>query len=629
MKSKQVTFLPVSRADMEERGWKELDIIIVSGDAYIDHPAFAAALLGRFLEGHGFKVGIIAQPDWRDTADFMRLGRPRLFFAVSAGNLDSMVNHYTADKKRRKEDAYSSGGKAGLRPDRPTIVYTNRLQQAFPGVPVVIGGIEASLRRLAHYDYWDDAVRRSMLLDSKADLLVYGMGEYALLEIANRLEKGDSIKEMRDIRGTVCAVSEKPPEPCVELPSFEAVKADKKAFAEAARLTYLESNPYNARPLSQQHGNRWVVQNPPRLPLSTAELDAIYERPFTRRAHPMYDEAGGVPALKTVQFSVVSHRGCFGGCFFCSLALHQGRFIQSRSIESLTREVESLTRHPDFRGTITDVGGPTANMYGLGGKDSGICRKCRRLSCLVPEICKNLNTDHRAAVEMLDRLSRIPGVKHLFVASGIRHDLILADPGLRYLENLCRSHISGQLKIAPEHVAPGVTRLMNKPGNQVFMRFLEEYRRLNRKLKKDQHLVTYFIAAHQGSGISEMVELAEFVRDQLRYHPEQAQNFTPTPMTVSTCMYYTGINPLTGENVYVPRSDKERRLQRALLQYRDPANRELVKEALEKCGRGDLIGRGPRALVREEREAGVKREIGVRRKHNGLGEEKRRPKRTK
>ncbi len=586
-----MSFLPINREELAARGWEQADVIIVSADAYVDHPAWAAAILGRFLEHYGYRVGIIAQPDWRNLDDISSLGAPALFFAISGGNMDSMVNHYTADKKRRRKDMYSPAGKTGLRPDRPTIVYSNLLRQAFPGVPIVIGGVEASLRRLAHYDYWQNRVRRSILLDSRADLLVYGMGEYNLLEIARKLKGGQDIAYLRNLRGT-CYLSRNKPGNALELPSFEEVEKDRRAFARATKLIQEEINPYSAGTLAQKHGERWLVQNPPSLPLSSSELDEIYELSFTRRCHPSYEALGGVPGLKPVQFSIVTHRGCFGGCGFCSLGQHQGRFIQNRSLLSLVNEARSLTFHPDFKGTIPDVGAPSANMYGLKGFDQKLCEQCKRLSCLVPKVCKNLDTDHMPSVELWQKLRRIKGIKHIFVSSGVRYDLILRDTSRRYLRDLCKYHVSGQLKIAPEHVAERVTRTMHKPGKKEYMRFIQAFKETNQKLGKDQYLVPYFISAHPGCDLQDTLELAEFVRDNLQYYPEQVQNFTPTPMTVSTCMYYTGINPHNGREIYVPKSEKERKWQRALLQYRNKKNQNLVGEALQACGRQDLIGSG-------------------------------------
>lgn len=592
-----MNFLPINKSDLQQRGWEELDVIIVSGDAYVDHPAWAAAILGRFMEHNGYQVGIIAQPDWRNLNDIRQLGQPRLFFAISGGNMDSMVNHYTADKKKRHEDAYSPGGKTGLRPDRPTIVYSNLVRQAYPGVPIVIGGVEASLRRLAHYDYWSDQVRRSILVDSKADLLVYGMGEHNLLEIARSLKGGKDIAYLRKLRGT-CYLSKSMPEHALELPSFEELVGDVRAFARATKMIQEEMNPFSARTLAQKQGDRWVIQNPFPLPLSTEQLDEIYELSFMRRYHPSYEALGGVPGLKPVQFSIVTHRGCFGGCAFCSLSQHQGKFIQNRSAVSIVNEAHSLTNHPDFKGTIPDVGAPSANMYGLKGLDEELCHSCNRSSCLFPAVCKNLNTDHSPSVELWQRLRKIKEIKHFFVSSGVRYDLVLKDTSRRYLRDLCSYHVSGQLKIAPEHVSERVTRAMHKPGKSEYTRFMEAFKKVNLELGKDQYIVPYFISAHPGCDLQDTLELAEFVRDHLQYYPEQVQNFTPTPMTVSTCMYHTGLNPQNGKPIYVPRQDKERRWQRALLQYRNRDNQNLVREALQACDREDLIGSTARSLVK-------------------------------
>ncbi|HWP97475.1 MAG TPA: YgiQ family radical SAM protein [Syntrophomonadaceae bacterium] len=605
-----MSFLPVNRDDLDKKSWSQLDIIIVSGDAYVDHPAWAAALLGRFMESRGFRVGVIAQPDWNNPDAIKILGAPRLFFAVSAGNLDSMVNHYTADRKKRKQDVYSPGGRAGMRPDRATIVYCNLIRQAFPGVPIVVGGIEASLRRIAHYDYWSNSIRRSILLDSKADLLVYGMGEYPLWEIARRLDLGQKVREITDVRGTCYWTKDLPPG-AIEIPSFEEIRDNHQAFVRATRMTYLENNPYNARILAQQHQGRWVVQNPPAFPLTTPQLDEIYEFDFQRQSHPDYDVRQGVPALAPVQFSLTSHRGCFGGCSFCSLGLHQGKYIQNRSLASLKKEASRLTRHPDFKGTISDVGGPSANMYGLKGVDRSMCATCKKTSCLCPTRCPNLKTDHRRNVELLRRLRDLPGVKHLFVSSGIRYDLVLQDTSGNYLPELCQHHVGGQLKIAPEHVAAGATRCMNKPPAADYRRFSQLFKDFSRKAGKNQYLIPYFISGHPGCRLEDNVELAEHIRDELHFQPEQVQNFTPLPMTLSACMYVTGIDPFSGREIYVPRDEKERKLQRALLQYREPNNLPLVLEALQSCGRQDLIGSHPRALAAGKRNDCSERSSGL------------------
>lgn len=606
-------FLPVNKSDLKHRNWDTLDIILVSGDAYVDHPAWASAILGRFLESYGYRVGIIAQPDWTKLDDFLSLGKPRLFIGVSAGNMDSMVNHYTADKKKRNQDLYSPGGEAGLRPDRPSIVYTNRLREAFPDVPVIIGGVEASLRRLAHYDYWADKVRRSILADSKADLLVYGMGEYSLLKIAQYLENGNEIKNLTSLPGTGY-MSSTLPSSALELPAYEEVAGNKQAFSRSTRLIYQNNNPYSSPPLAQKHGERWVVINPPPLPLTTPEIDRIYSNQFIRKSHPMYDKRGGIKALESVQFSLVTHRGCFGGCAFCSLAIHQGKFIQSRSIESLVKEAETFAQHPDFKGVIPDVGAPSANMYGMKGKKFDKCQKCNRISCLYPNVCSNLQTDHTASIKLWKYLRNISQIKHIRVASGVRYDLVLKDTSGQYLRDLCKYHVGGQLKIAPEHISPGVTSLMAKPGKKEYTQFMSAFKQINNKLKKDLYLIPYFISAHPGSTLEESVELAEFLRDHFQYYPEQVQNFTPTPMTISTSMYHTGINPLNNQEVYVPRDTWERKAQRALLQYRDPKNKTLVREALLKTGRTDLIGSSRQALVKD---ANFKPPVGKTRRSKG------------
>ena len=589
-------FLPINKSDLDKRGWEQLDVIIVSGDAYVDHPSWAAAVLGRFLESEGYRVGVIAQPDWKSSKDFMRLGEPRLFFAVAAGNVDTLVSHYTAEKNRRKRDLYSPGGQAGLRPDRATIVYSNRIREAYPQASIVIGGVEASLRRLAHYDYWSDKVRNSILIDSRADLLVYGMGEYTLGGIARRVASGEPLEAIHDMRGT-CYVAKESLNDSIVLPSVEQVSTEAQAFANMTKIIYRAINPYCAKTLVQAHGNRFVVQNPPIYPLTIAQLDAVYELPYQRRAHPIYDKAGGIPGLESVQFSVVTHRGCFGGCAFCSLGLHQGKFIQSRSAESICREAESLAVHPDFKGTIPDVGGPSANMYGLGGKEADQCQSCKRMSCIYPNVCKNLNTDHNPSVEIWKVLRKIKAVKNIFIASGVRYDLLLEDNSGQYLRDLCQHHVGGQLKIAPEHINDYVAGLMNKPGKAKYFKFMQQFKKINKDLGKDQYLIPYFIAAHPGCSSRDMLELAEFIRDHLQYYPEQVQNFTPTPMTITTAMYYTGLNPLNGKKVSVPKGKRIRDKQRALLQYKNPDNYDLVREALVELERNDLIGSGKKALI--------------------------------
>ncbi|MDO4540556.1 MAG: YgiQ family radical SAM protein [Syntrophomonadaceae bacterium] len=591
-----MSFLPMSRDEMKARGWDEADIIFVSGDAYVDHPAWAAAILGKFLEAHGFRVGVIAQPDWRRKDDFMQLGQPRLFFAVSAGSMDSMVNHYNSERRPRREDLFSPGGQTGLRPDRATIVYCNRLREAFPGVPLVIGGVEASLRRLAHYDYWDDKLRRSILPDSRADLLSYGMGEYSLLEIARRLKAGKEMRQLTNIPGTVRTSAVKPAE-AVELPSFEELSADREALAAATKTVYEHNNPYRARPLAQRHGERWVVQNPPPLPLTTEQMDFIYALPFERKAHPRYDAAGGIPALRPVQFSILTHRGCFGGCAFCSIGLHQGRFIQSRSVQSIIAEAQGFTQHEDFRGSIPDLGAASANMYGMQGRQPERCAECTRVSCLYPRLCTNMDPDPSPSLRLWRAMRGIKGINHIRVASGVRYDLILADPTGQYLYELCKYHVGGQLKVAPEHVAANVTRAMGKPGVKEYEKFVGKFAAVSRRVGKEQYLIPYFIAAHPGCGLEESLELAEFVRDHLHFQPEQVQNFTPTPMSIATAMYYSGLSPHNGQPVYVPRGAEERKQQRALLQTRAAGNEQAVKDGLKALGREELARGSRQALL--------------------------------
>lgn len=589
-------YLPMTREEMLSRDWHYVDFLLVTGDAYVDHPSFGSAIIARLLESLGFKVGIIAQPDWKAADSFTVLGRPRYACLVTAGNLDSMVNNYTGNKKRRSEDLYAPGGKAGKRPDRATIVYCNRIREAWSDVPLIIGGIEASLRRLAHYDYWDDRVRRSVLMDSNADLLVYGMGEKQIEEIARRLAKGEDIAGLTDVQGTAYISKEIPDKKIVLLPSFEEVSENKSKYAEAFRLSYREQNPFNGKSLVQPHGNRMVIQNPPARPLTTEEMDRTYELPYIRSYHPSYEKAGGVPALKEVEFSITAQRGCFGSCSFCALTFHQGCNIQARSHDSIINEAKLLTTLPGFKGIINDVGGPTANFREpacVNQQRSGACKDKR---CLHPEKCKNLKVDHSDLMSLLRKIRSIPGVKKVFLRSGLRYDYLLYEKNPQVLEEICRHHVSGQLKVAPEHVSPDVLKIMQKPGPHVYQKFVEKYKNINKQLGKKQYLVPYFIASHPGSTLKEAVKLAEYVRD-MGYNPEQVQDFTPTPGSLSTCIYYTGINPFTGERVYVPRAFRERQMQRALLQYRNPANRALVKEALRKAGREDLIGKGPKCLV--------------------------------
>ena len=593
-------FLPISKKDMLERGWEQLDFIFVSGDAYVDHPSFGPAILCRLLEKHGYKVGIIPQPDWHSTRDFNRLGKPRLGFLVSAGNMDSLLNKFTAAKKVRHQDAYSPGGKAGFRPERATIVYCNRLRELYADVPIIIGGIEASLRRMAHYDYWSNSVRRSILVDSQADLLVFGMGERALLEIAADLQQGVAIENIQDVQGTCYRVPNMDYAwDYLPLPSYSEVKNQKDKFAKAFKIEYLEQDPIRGKRIAQQNDEWCVVQNPPARPLNEAEMDEIYDLPYQRTWHPIYDKAGGVPAIKEVQFSLVSQRGCFGGCNFCAIISHEGRIIQRRSQASLIREAKILTKMPGFKGYIHDVGGPTAN-FRRPSCDAQLKRgTCRGKPCLSPLPCKNLVADHSDYIELLRKLRALPGVKKVFVRSGIRFDyLLLAKDD--FLTELCKYHVSGQLKIAPEHISDRVTRLMGKSNRQVYLQFVAKFKRINQKLGLKQYLVPYFMSSHPGSKLEDAIELAEFIRD-MGYHPQQVQDFIPTPGTLSTCMWYTGIDPLTGEKVYTAKTYEEKLMQRSLMQYWLPQNQEIVRKALHIAAREDLIGFGPKCLVRPKK----------------------------
>jgi len=590
-------FLPISKHDMKRRNWDELDFIFISGDAYVDHPSFGPAIICRLLEKHGYKVGIIAQPDWHSTTDFMKLGKPRLGFLVSSGNLDSMLNKFTAAKKTRHQDSYSPGGKAGCRPDRAVVVYCNRLRECWKDVPIIIGGIEASLRRFAHYDYWTDSVRRSILMDSRADLLIYGMGEHQILEIAAGLQQGIGITDLIAIKGTACRLKNLDVIWDYEqIPSFDEVTANKQAFAAAFKSEYLEQDPIRGKALVQACNGQYILQNPPALPLSETEMDEIYDLPYRRTYHPIYEKDGGVPAIQEVQFSLVSHRGCFGGCNFCAIVSHQGRIIQHRSHESLLKEAQMLTKMPQFKGYIHDVGGPTANFRIPSCKQQLERGTCRGRKCLAPQPCRNLEADHSDYLSLLRKLRSLPKVKKVFIRSGIRFDYLLAAKD-EFLEELCRYHISGQLKIAPEHVAEKVTSLMGKSGRDVYVRFARAFKKMNEKINSKQYLVPYFMSSHPGATLREAVELAEFIRD-LNYRPEQVQDFIPTPGTPSTCMYYSGIDPLTGKQVYTAKDAHEKKMQRALMQYRDPKNYHLVHEALIRAKRQDLIGFGPKCLIR-------------------------------
>lgn len=568
---------------MKARGWDELDILFVTGDAYIDHPAFGTPLLARLLEDEGFRVGILAQPDWKNPEALKIMGRPRLFAAISAGAMDSMVNHYTAAKRLRSDDAYTPGGVAGKRPNRAVIAYSAAIKGVFKGLPTVIGGIEASLRRLAHYDYWDDKVRRSVLVDSKADLLLYGMAEQALLKLTASLHAGTDIKEIRNLPGTAYLAKEAPTE-AVALPCFDEVSNDLDAYGTAFRLASEQQNPFSAKPLTQLHGSRVLVVNPPAQPLSEKELDRIYELPFTRQPHPMYRDE--IPAWRQIRFSITSHRGCFGGCAFCAITHHQGKTIQSRSEGSIIAELDSMTRHPEFRGTITDVGGPTANMYGLGCKDHQAEKKCRRGSCLYPRPCRNLKSDDRRATRLLRQLRGHDKVKHLFVASGIRYDLLQQQQN--YFDDLLQHHVGGLLKVAPESTSDKVCKVMRKPAGALFTEFLEKFRNRSQELGLRQGIVPYFIGSHPGSTLNDMIDVALYLKRH-RLRVEQVQDFTPTPGSLATCIYHTGTDPFSGEEIHVPRSAKEKGMQKALLLYHKPESKRDIQEALRICHREDAM----------------------------------------
>ncbi|MDR0917360.1 MAG: YgiQ family radical SAM protein [Oscillospiraceae bacterium] len=592
-------FLPVSRDEMRKRGWYYYDFLVVTGDAYVDHPSFGAAVIARVLEAEGYRVAMLAQPRFADASDFADMGKPRYGVFVGAGNLDSMVAHYSAAKKPRREDFYSPGKRAGLRPDRASVVYCTLARDAFPDTPIILGGLEASLRRFAHYDYWSDRVLPSVLADSGADLLTYGMGETATIEIARRLSKHKHVSEITDIRGTAHITQN--PENCafphVEIASFETVSRDKRAYAEAGMTEYDEHDPVRGKAIIQPHGDAFLIVNPPQMPLTTLEFDRVAELPYVRDWHPMYAPLGGVPAIEEVKFSVIHNRGCFGACNFCSLAFHQGRMVTARSHESLVREVTLLTKFPDFKGYIHDVGGPTANFRRPSCQKQLKDGLCANRNCLTPEPCANLDADHSDYLKLLRKLAAIPGVKKVFVRSGVRFDYLMLDKSGEFFAELVKNHISGQLKVAPEHCIDGVLAYMGKPPHAVYSRFIERYAKLNTKYEKRQFLVPYLISSHPGSRLTDAVALAEYLRDN-GTQPEQVQDFYPTPGTLSTTMYYTGLDPRTLEPVYVPRSTKEKAMQRALLQYKRPDKRALVIDALRTAGRDDLIGYGKRCLVR-------------------------------
>lgn len=606
-------FLPVSKEDMRKRGWDWYDFLIITGDAYVDHPSFGTAIISRLLEAEGYRVAILAQPDWRNLASFTALGRPRYGVMLSGGNIDSMVAHYTVAKRRRQDDAYSPGKKMGLRPDRATIVYSNKIREAFGDIPLIIGGLEASLRRFAHYDYWEDKVRRSILLDSGADILAYGMGENSMREIAARLASGTPVKEITDVRGTAflassaaaCSYSK------IECPSFEEVSADKKAYALANKIQYEEHDPICGKAILQKHGTKYLVVNPPSMPLTTSEMDYVAELPYVREPHPMYESMGGVPAIEEVRFSVIHNRGCFGACNFCSLAFHQGRIISSRSHESVIREATALTKHPGFKGYIHDVGGPTANFRRPACKKQMKAGLCKNRACLAPEPCPNLDADQNDYLSLLRKVRAIPGIKKVFIRSGIRFDYLLKDKNGEFFAELVQHHISGQLKVAPEHCVNSVLDYMGKPHIETYEKFKDKYQRLNQKYGKEQYLVPYLISSHPGCTLQDAVSLAEWLNKTGR-QPEQVQDFYPTPGTLSTCMYYTGIDPRTMKPVYVPTDAHEKAMQRALMQWKRPEKRRLVMEALRRTERMDLVGYGKGCLLRPDRaESAGKTQSGV------------------
>ncbi len=591
-------FLPLCRQDMIERGWSQCDFVYVIGDAYVDHPSFGHAIISRVLEQAGYSVGIISQPDWKNPKSIDIYGRPRLGFLVTGGNIDPMVNHYAVSKRRRKSDAYTPGGVMGKRPDYATVVYCNLIRQVYKDVPIIIGGIEASLRRLAHYDYLSDSMKRSILLDSQADLLSYGMGEKSIVEIAEALNAGMDVKDITYIDGTVFRTRQLDESfPTIVLPDFARLKENRRAYAESFRIQYQNCDPFTAKRLAEPYGNEFVVQNPPQKPLTTQEMDAIYALPYCRNYHPSYEKLGGVPAIEEVKFSLVSCRGCFGACSFCALTFHQGRIIQARSHESILKEAELMIKDPDFKGYIHDVGGPTANFRFPACEKQLTKGTCPNRQCLYPTPCKNLRADHANYVSLLRKLRKLPGVKKVFVRSGVRFDYLLADKKDTFFKELVQHHISGQLKVAPEHVSDVVLSYMGKPKNAVYNRFVEKYFALNQQYGMKQFLVPYLMSSHPGSTMQEAVKLAEYIRD-MGYNPEQVQDFYPTPSTLSTVMYYTGLDPRTMEKVYVPTDPHEKAMQRALIQYRDPKNYYLVREALLKAHREDLIGSGPKCLIR-------------------------------
>ena len=592
-------YLPICMEDMKKRGWTQADFVFVIGDAYVDHPSFGPAIISRLLERYGYKVCMIAQPDWKNDKSIDVFGRPRLGFLVCGGNMDSMVNHYSVSKKRRQKDAYSPGGQMGLRPDYATTVYCNLIRRTYKDVPIIIGGIEASLRRMAHYDYWSDKLKHSILVDSSADILSYGMGEHSMIEIAEALDSGIDVKDITFVRGTCYRTKDISgvPEDSIILPDYDSLSKDRLEYARSFYTQYINTDPYSAKTLVEGYGNRgYVVQNPPAYPLTQMEMDDVYDLPYMNNYHPIYEEAGGIPAISEIKFSLTSNRGCFGACSFCALTFHQGRIIQTRSHESLIKEAERMTHDPDFKGYIHDVGGPTANFRHKSCAKQDKYGVCTNKQCLFPEPCRNLKVDHKDYVELLRKLEAVPGVKKVFIRSGIRFDYVMADSNDEFLKELCEKHISGQLRVAPEHVSDNVLRMMGKPQNSVYEKFIDRYKRVNAKTGKQQYVVPYLMSSHPGSTLKEAVELAEYVRD-IGYMPEQVQDFYPTPSTISTCMYYTGVDPRTMKPVYVPHNPHEKAMQKALMMYRKPENYDLVKEALIKAGRQDLIGFDKKCLI--------------------------------
>lgn len=598
-------FLPIYKDDMIERGWEQCDFVLVTADAYIDHHSFGTAIISRVLENAGYKVGIIAQPDWKSVDDFKKLGRPRLGFLVNGGNMDPMVNHYTVSKKLRKKDLYTPKGEMGKRPDRATIVYCNKIREAYKDVNIVIGGIEASLRRFAHYDYWENKVRKSILVDSGADLLVYGMSEKQIVEVADFLNQGFDGKYIRHIPGT-CYIADSLDEIYEEhivLPSFKEVSSDKRTYAECFKIQYDEQDPVRGRTLVQEHNGKYVVINKPEMPLSREELDRVYALPYQKTYHPIYEKDGGIAAIEEVKFSLVSSRGCSGNCSFCAITFHQGRIVTSRSEDSIVEEAEEITKYDDFKGYIHDIGGPTANFRKPACKKQLTLGACKHKRCMSPGICKNMEVDHREYLHLLRRVRKLPGIKKVFIRSGLRYDYIMADKDDTFFKELVEHHVSGQLKVAPEHVSPNVLKYMGKPAGKTYDEFRRKFFRITERLGKKQFIIPYLMSSHPGCKLEDAIMLAEYLRD-INYQPEQVQDFYPTPGTLSTTMFYTGLDPLTMEEVYIPRSKEEKAMQRALLQFKNPKNYNIVYDALVKAGREDLIGNGPKCLIRDKNSFG-------------------------